>query len=383
MVGFKKQFLYILVPVFLLLLGVQISLLKDISNKTSPLADGYSESNAIRAGASYNDLGFLKNAGLPDICYGTLFQEIGSKKGRESCVYTHYPPLPDISVGIMSVICGNGNTDCFRALPVTFNILLYLVAFLLIFMIFEIKVGTGVVIFLMIPKTFHFMVHGLHYQGYALSILLLQVTFSLYILKNDKVSSKSFIGIGLFSFIQGWLSFDYFFLSSFFALPLLLIFKEKKQILKITVISLVAFGLAHFIHLIQVISFYGALEKALSDIFGAASKRQSGNGTYSVGAIKLISDYLSFHTVRSKMFGFNLTHLFALIIIKQAFISYRLKRVELKPIYVMLCALITSSLWVLVMKQHASVHTGFIPRHYYLFYFYSVLMLFWPSRNKI
>ena len=124
----------LIVLIILLLAGRGIYDSLRYSGQLSPIADPFSEANALRAGEGYAENGFFSNAGLPDLCYGDRFPGRGAWRVEEfplqfsmsslkdDCIYTHYPPGPDLIAGLLTEICGVGNLGCFRLFPTTIAI---------------------------------------------------------------------------------------------------------------------------------------------------------------------------------------------------------------------------------------------------------------------
>ena len=60
----------------------------------------------------------------------------------------------------------------------------------------------------------------------------------------------------------------------------------------------------------------------------------------------------------------------------ERFRRYRFKwDVTLPNAMGLLAAIAISSLWIVLMRNHSAVHTAFLPRLYFLFYFCAVLMV--------
>src|SRR5687767_12346491 len=58
-----------------LILLLQVAFIVRCGNGLAPLADPYSEANALRSADAYRTHGFRAHYGLPRICYGDLFPE--------------------------------------------------------------------------------------------------------------------------------------------------------------------------------------------------------------------------------------------------------------------------------------------------------------------
>ena len=136
-----------------------------------------------------------------------------------------------------------------------------------------------------VPMTSN-MMHGLHCQSYAFSLLLIQSGLLLSIFrKKIKLKALHLSILFIIGFLQGWLSFDYFFIVSLSALPFALLYspldkrEDKKQLLFAVLASAIGFGFAHFLHFIQVAIYYqGSLTAAYNDIFRVGRLRFDESG---------------------------------------------------------------------------------------------------------
>ena len=373
------------------------------SGQLSPIADSYSEADTLRAGEGYFRNGFLSNAGLPEILYGDQFPDDGlasiSSLIPEGSVYvyTRYPPGPNMLAGLLTKICGIGNLGCFRLFPTTIAIFsLTLFAWMLSSALGPVKSAIIMLAVAIVPMTSN-MMHGLHCQSYAFSLLLIQLGLLLNIFKKKSESNAIHLFIlFILAFLHGWLSFDYFFLVSLSALPLALLYcpldqKEDKKLLLFAVLApTIGFGFAHFLHFIQVVVYYkGSVAAAYNDIFGAAGWRfdDSENSiSFITGRIILSLRYLFVFARQKTYFVINfpvlLAAVFILIWIKEArLITHKPFKIFLRwrssgrGLYVIAAAFIVSFLWIIVMKQHAAEHTHFLPRHLFLLYFVCILTI--------
>ncbi|MBI4847183.1 MAG: hypothetical protein HY808_01210 [Nitrospirae bacterium] len=400
----------IILFIILILAAKEIYYSQKYSDQLSEIADPFSEANALRAGEGYFNDGFLSNAGLPDVLYGSQFPDTGFKeyiKNKESLIYTHYPQGPDWLAGIYTNICGVGNIGCFRIFPVLLGIIsLAVFARILISALGAVKAAVLMTAVAFIPMSTN-MMHGLHYQGYAFSLLLIQLAILISLFKTKGGSGKLKLSILFFlGFFQGWLSFDYFFLVCLCSLPLgLLYFRPgERDYWKIFFLALAAptagFCFAHLLHFLEVSLYYGSIPAAFSDMIVEANKYQvseaahpkfidvaGGPGAdFITSRIILLLKYLSVYSRRSIFFIINfpvfLMMVFILLWIKDARLAINKPlQVVLKwsssvnNYYVVLSALLVSSLWIVIMKSHSVIHTHFLPRHLFLLYFTGLLTL--------
>ncbi len=379
------------------------------SRELSPVADAFSEANALRAGEGYAEKGFLSNAGLPDLCYGDQFPNRGAWRVedfpveftmsplKKDCIYTHYPPGPDLLAGVLTKVCGAGNLGCFRLFPTSIAIVsLAMFAWMLCSAIGREKAALMMLAVAVVPMTSN-MMHGLHYQSYAFSLLLVEVGLFLNIFRKRQGPGALYLFIlFVLGFIQGWLSFDYFFLVSLSAVPFALLYGDpdrgagRRRLILAVAAPAAGFGFAHFLHFIQVSIYYnGSIAAAYNDIFGVGRVRfdESGSGLeFITGRILLSIRYLFISARKELFFIVNIPVIMGITLMLLWFrdaraITRRPLRLALtwesstRNFYVIIAAFAVSFMWVIVMKQHSAVHTPYIGRHLFLLYFVCILTM--------
>lgn len=385
----------------------------------------FSEANALRAGEGFSKNGFLSNAGLPDVCYGNQFPNTGltwkrfqikilHMKGlgitevppnfdpgpKDKCVYKGYPPGPDWLAGLLTKICGVGNLSCFRLFPTIiaiFSVLLF--ALMLISALGPVKSAITMLAIAIIPMTRN-MMPTLHFHSYAFSLLLIELGFLLNIFKKKlRLNIPYLFILFLLGFLQGWLSFDHFFLVCLSPLPFALLYsplhqkEDIKQFLYAILTLSTGFSSASFLHFIQIWIYDGSVMAAYKYISLSANWRfdDSGGGIdFLKSRIILVLQYLSFyeegvHFKRPFLPAFStllLWIVFVLIWVKNAtLIIHKPLQIVLKwtssihNFYVILTAFLVSFLWIIIMKQHANIHIDEIIRHLFLLYFFCILTI--------
>lgn len=378
----------ILLFVLCLFLIKEIVVATYIGNKPSPITDGYSERNTINGVAHWQKIGITTNAGLPDHC---AYKIIPRETAESSCVYTHYPPGPDYLIWIYQFFTG-GSLDIrlLRVFPILINFLCAWFFIISIIQSFESRRAFCLGLMLSLVPMFSNFWHGLHYQGYALSLFLVQI--SLYLRNKNNLLSFHFLLMSfLLSFLQGWLSFDFAFIASFILTPFLILNKHTfKEWFLITLCNGLGFSVAFFLHFYQVVLYFGNAQEAIADFTNSAVYRAKNSGTDPLtrpGLEKLhlftnLKDFLWRIAGRGKYLSINLIN-FIWIILGLMFI----RKIEFKKsrfvflfnidkfdIFALASAIFISGLWGMVMKQHSFIH-GFIARHYYLTYFTCCVIL--------
>lgn len=387
----------------------QTNCIKAAADLISPIADGFSESNVIRGAESFADLGFLKYAGLPDACYGNTWKEDGfpayiAREGQKTdagylipsarfpvspdhYVYTHYPPGPEWIAGIITTLFGKKHFFLLRAFPVGFGLLA--IAIFAVFLWRQVGPPMSVAVMAMLAATpmFTNMMHGLHYQGYAQSLLLVQIAvLGSFFAGAGTHRRRYLILLCLIAFAQGYMSFDYCFLVTFAAIPICCFAAPgpgKNGLARLAWAVAVAglgFSAAHAVHFAQVAVYYGSFAKALEDFAGAGNLRLQ-----SVPLLALASQY-GWQLLYDGRFFYP----FAQYVILAAPITFllqaaaRLAGADVPNLHRprlmwrfcgVLSALLICSGWIAVMRQHASMHTHFLPRHFFLLYLCLVLFI--------
>jgi len=240
------------------------------------------------------------------------------------------------------------------------------------------------------------MMHGLHYQGYAFSLLLVQwgVLLDLVRAPRKPLSRRAIGGLFVLGLVQGWLSFDYCFLVAFSALPFWLWRwadgdgRDRRDLLICIAIPLTGFLLAHGLHFLQVALYHGGLHEAIADFRDAAAYRRQGNAW--IGAAGLWWVCLQYAHILLFNERFFSTLLFAacvaivfLCVFPTGWLMGGTARIRWRlewgttpsRLRAVGAALVVSTAWTAAMPSHAALHFHFIPRHFFLFYLFAVLFI--------
>jgi hypothetical protein len=273
--------------------------------------------------------------------------------------------------------------------------------------------------------------HAISHYSYALYISLAFIGVMLPVFQsiNPALMGRTKKIALLFGFLTGLFTFDYFFIALGTPLAVCCLFHgqdafTQKPLRRLWLIlgfwTGVGFTLAHTIHFMQVVAYYGSFTTAFQDIFGSALYRLTGNtenyrfipgfrepkeqedcvSTYycasieSLGSIKgrlqLLFDYITVWTSDGPTFapsdirpltlmrgGVYLTiPIIAWGALGAAAVSLFRKK-ALTHYSVLFCLTLTlSSLWVLALSNHATRHVSIIPRHYYFCFILIALFVF-------
>lgn len=387
----------IMVLVILFLVGLQVWYAQRLGYGPSRIADAFSEANSLRAGACYAEQGFLKYIGLPDIAYGEQFPNTGAKSqaGDDGTfVYTHYPPGPDLILGAATLLFGQGNVVLFRMFPIAVGLVaLSLFAWGLSRSLGDAKAAALLVGCAIVPA-FSNMMHGLHHQGYALSLLLIQLGVLMMMFKSDRPAGRWwYCALFALGFFQGWLKFDYCFVVTFAPVPLAILRSAEPNWIKrglacVFVLGL-SFTLAHLLHFFQVAVYFGSVSEAVRDLTESARIRARGATPLEVDTtpVALLVAYLIYPIHHWRFFGWFFR--LAAALAAAAIITGRGRTILDNPVPIVIqwdlaswktllavfTALLISSLWILIMWNHSWHHRHYIPRIFFLSYFIFLLVV--------
>ena len=387
------------------LVAHQVEVAWSLGDGLSSRADPYSEADAVRSGEGYAALGFSAHHGLPDVLYGGRFPQIGNvtepeRQGQTTYVYTHYPPGPNWIVGGLTKLFGVGHLRSFRLAPLAVGALaLTFYAWALARRLGATR-GLLLLVLTALPRMTTQMMHGLHYQGYAQSLLLVQI--GLLLLLPGASGRTGRIGWGalfMVGFAQGWLSFDSSVLVAFAALPLWLA-------------SAPAARTAARAHSRQWLWAWRCPRRASPPPtrctwcrsssswrnrgrVGRVRRRSRASGQQGParrrarGSLAILREYLTQHVVRGSYFG-KWAYLWlagaGLCVTVRALrwntgsaaAAWRQWRPAVgrgRRSLALLAALAVSAAWIMVMRNHAHYHPHFLPRHFFLLYFTGTLLL--------
>jgi hypothetical protein len=389
----------LIILILILVANQQIRISYELRDSVSSIATG--EADAIRSAESYAKFGFQKYCGLPDITYGNKFPEKDAGTGYQY-IYTHYPPGPNYIVGMITKLVGTGKILFYRLFSIGVGL------FSLLFLTLRLKKHFGypttavLLLLLLAPPMTLNMMHALHYQGHAFSLLLVELALLLPLMEKPSLTKNSLIALFLLGFVQGWLSFDYFFLVSFAAAPFILYraSADRQRSLSVFapfVVPMAGFAIAHLLHFAQVACYLGGFSEAVLDFSSAAAHRGGSLDTQRggiTGLIFVIFKYFSILMKDQRYFAFDLipvTIALAIIVGKRVFWEQQINnwKFAFKPNprsrRSLVASIIVAAGWIFAMKNHANGHAHFIPRHFFIVYFFTVLVFVrsWSLETRI
>ncbi len=410
-------------------------------NGLGKLSDSFSEADVLRSAEAYATGGLFSHHGLPRVLYGLRFPGAGSVidhidtnglvpvrfrtgfpdrlASRDEWVYTHYPPASNMACGLMARLFGVESIWKLRLLPVGLG----LAATALFFCALARAFGAGRAAFIaigcaLLPMYSTYM-PGLHYEGYSFALLLLQLSLLINLLWQPGAPRLwPWATLFLFGFLQGWLSFDMFFIVSLVPAPLWLLRRAERAqpsarwLCLAVALPCIGFGLAHLLHLVQVAAELGGLGPAIAELGHTAAERAGYGGSVTLPQVLqhlgfnpnpehfgflsclLLSGYYYVREVlimRSYHFGpffllallatlpvlfFNTTQLAVVTLGRQRRLSASLGWPGPKRAWLALgAALLVSLMWCLFMPAHVVGNRHITVRHLFVLYFLLLLVL--------
>lgn len=401
-------------PVFLFILLCSLGALTSIwrvsdwGNQLSTV-DVYSEANALRAVHNFLDQGLTRYDGLWNALYPGMYPDDGFARDPAEAayylspegVYTHYPPGPEYLLYAATKLFGPEPVSRLRLLPIAIGWVSMLCFGLAIRRRFGAGVGWLVMAACALTPAVTDGFVGLHYQGYAAALLLVEIAGAIGM--NARMAPFALLG-----FLQGWLSFDYVFLVTLVPLALELVLPKIdpgyqprwKLAVSRTVLAGAGFAAAHALHFAQVWAYWGSLDAAARDFAGAAAHRAGAN---EIGGPL---DYLLLTLSNWKLYFYGLHPLNLTLNLPdpatpENWSMFRVLGLSLGPWWLVVTlglmlwdqvhpdsanrsfrmdwhfvcgtGMLISSLWIMAMPDHAGHHLHFLYRHLFFAFFVAVL----------
>ena len=174
--------------------------------------DQYSEANVLREVRHFLEDGLARHYGLGTVYYPGMYPEDGfaveknvSMYGVSSeGVYTHYPPGPEYLAYAAARVFGPTPVSHLRLVPITIGWVAMTCLGLSVRRRFGTAVGWLVMGACAVTPTVWDGFVGLHAQGYAGALLMIELALAI-------GRGAGLWPFALLGFLQGWLTFDYFF----------------------------------------------------------------------------------------------------------------------------------------------------------------------------
>jgi hypothetical protein len=244
---------------------------------------------------------------------------------------------------------------------------------------------------------------GLHAQGYAFALLLVEIGIA--------IGTGATVALfALLGFLQGWLTFDYVFLVSVTPMAIELAMRQiepgyQQRWRLAGVRSMLAaggFAVAHALHFLQVWAYMGSFGAALQNFTDAASYRAGAemvHGPFGYLTQVLVNLGLYYYGLHPFSFGFDppdpndipdwsmfrflglslgpwwLLMTAGLLLWERLAPERNIGALRLHWHAVCLIGMVATSLWFVVMLNHGSIHRHFLYRHLFLMFFFMVLFV--------
>jgi hypothetical protein len=374
--------------------------MRDWGDRLSPV-DAFSEANALREVDGFRAQGIGHNAGLGNVLYGTQFPDEGfaaasaddrARSVGPNGVYTHYPPGPEYLLYLDEALFGPHPIVRLRLLPLVLCAAASVFFGLSIRRRFGPTVAWMVMLAVLGVAPLHDADTSLHFIGYAFALLLIEVAVAV----GRNALYAPFFALG---FCQGWLSFDYVFLTVLvpMAVELSLPAIDPNHVARVRIVlgrcclAAAGFVLAHIMHFGEVWGFYGSFHGALDDLHNSARYRAGADAAggilhyaitfciicsfyvispYPIG-LPLLPPIPQFYVLHSFRFlGLTLGVWWPLVAVAFWGVERFRKRRGLPShgslvqwCKVGVIGIAISSAWWLAMQNHATVHIHLLYRH--------------------
>lgn len=398
--GYQKNLsraFILLIIIGLAALGIYRSL---AYSKVINLLEETQEILVINAAYNYLENGLSSNYGLPDNSGYKAYEfqqaltdpDYSLQSSETPRIYTHSPPSQYWLGWVLVKICGKDNLGCMRLYSTATGIIgLSFFALMLILSLSPFKSSALFFSVAILPMTTNMMPIFTH-TNWGFSLFITQLGYLLYFFKK-KTPLRAWNSILLFTlgFIQGWFTFEYFFLICLSPLPLALLYskpaqkEDKKRLILVTLLLTTGYFSAFFLHFVQNSLFYGSAMDAYKDFFEVGKSRLSAaQGHWKIDRITLTLNYFFVFPRSFYFFIINFPILIGVVLVLIWFkdISFSIQGpviVKLKwtsdrrHYFVILTALLISLLWMIVMSYNASQHTHLFPRLLFFSYFVCIL----------
>jgi hypothetical protein len=314
-------------------------------------------------------------------------------------VYTHYPPGPEYLAYAAAKLLGPEPVSHLRLLPITVGWAATIFLGLTVRRRFGPMAGWLVIATLAVTPALNDVYVGLHSQGYALALMLCELGIAI------GVGSVA-MPFAVLGFLQGWLSFDYVFLTGLVPLLIELVmphidagYQSRWRLAwRRAALASAGFTFAHILHFAQVWAYWGDFHVAFNDIVTAARYRAGATegiighirtaiqllNNYYVGYHPLspyvfpVDDFWSPSWVTFRFLGLSLGPWWLIITVALALRQFLFRTETARALAddwlrVSIPGILVSSSWFMVMVNHGVIHQAIIYRHLFVGFFVCVL----------
>lgn len=324
--------------------------------------DAFSSRNVHSASMWFKDMGYTKTRALPVLNYTGNFNPEGTE------TYTHYPPLPDILGGIYARVLNTKNPYTLAIVPILLSIFFFFFLKIVLKKIIpDPKAAFIAWLVMVISCYFICWADDLHQHLYT-ELLKWAYVYILYRYFTETKKRWMMPALCGIYFIQSWLTYESVPFLAIVTVGFSIIFTKKIFTLSCFLL-LVMPVLAVALHLFQNYLYFGNWHDVIADMRNAFLKRTTGTGEMSNELGRSVQLY-DFYRMGYYEFWFRLGRMFSIPAIPFIFFAllamirlYKQHRTHFKIAIVFLLAGIA---WILVMPQHALIHT-FTIKHMAMF----------------
>jgi hypothetical protein len=446
------------VVIWVVLIVFQVGFLWHLGDNLNYLGDSHAEADAMRAAEAYIADGISSHHGLARILYGTRFPEEGSVKDhverngqvaekfshdfpaelkdRNQWPLTHYPPGAELINGFQARTFGLHPMWRLRLLPVAVGLMGLAYFFRTISLIWGVERSALIAVAVVVLPAVWLWMPTLEFEGYALALVMIQTGLVMRqfwqtegegreeIFRAEtliprgatgsspqpspilKGRGRAMAGIGvwlpvalfLIGFVQGWLSWDHFFVVSLLALPWWLLRRGEGENLRwswlfwMTAPAAAGYALAHVLHAWEVAAELGGWQAALNELLRTGAERGGFTSEEHVSRLgytgRAIHLYLRwcFKPIRPPNVTFG-PFFGLLLVVALCATLFPLRKLTIggrpgkppwnlalfwpgkrSPMPALGAALLISTLWLLAMPSHTAGNAHYLVRHMIVFY---------------
>ena len=228
--------------IFTALALVQIWLLLVTGNGVAWFGDAHSEADNLRSAEGYAKHGLWSHHGLPRLLYGKLFPSVGTvvlevdgagqvrppfrnhllkdQENPDEWVYTHYPPGPNLVLGLEASLLGMSRIWLFRLLPIAIGLAATGIFFKSLLRTFGKRQAIFLALACAVLPMFSTCTGCLHYEGYATALILIEMALLMRLYREaGQPAWPDYLALAALGLLQGCMSFDQLFIVSLLPLP--------------------------------------------------------------------------------------------------------------------------------------------------------------------
>lgn len=324
--------------------------------------DEFSDAAVLSSGENFVKFGFIKCRFLP-----VAEPHLDAPKDP----YTHFPPMSDITNGLLRKILKTDSLRVFRALPLCLS----LVALLLWYLFIKGFSGSSVLAFLaalfyFTNPSFIYGADSLYENAYSDFIRI--AIFYLYLLAFSYPAKRKniFFLLFLLTALATTYTFEYIVYLGLFLFGLRYFYPSRQRVRVMRIfIAMASVLLAMGLHLIQNAWYFGSFSAALRDLSSVALERFSASRDSPLGALTLLN-WIKYVLIRyisiAFIFEYYLLLVFGIFFFAlYQYIGEKSRKESRRMFGLFLLLFICGISWYVLFPSHSLAHTfiPFLPRH--------------------